>query len=105
MADSSVCKEQIMKGVNSLRSATANVLIGLCPAIIGPIAVAEGFADIMPKPAAVEVVKVDEAAMRIDIVASLRAISASLKEARVIDVGAAPKEDVQVAVVERRDRG
>jgi hypothetical protein len=105
MAGTFVCKEQIMKGLGSLPSATANVLIGLCPAVVGPIALAEGFADIMPKPEAVKIVKVDEEAVKIDLVASLRAIRASLKEARVIEAGATPKEDVKIAAAERHDRG
>jgi hypothetical protein len=105
MADSSVARSRIMKGFTNVRSATANVLIGLCPAVIGPIAVAEGFADILPRPEAVKILEVDEAAVKIDLVAQLRAIRASLQEARVIEAGATPKGDVQIAAVERRDRG
>jgi len=91
-----------MKARSSFHSATANVVIGLSPAIIGPIAVAQGFADLVPKPVAIEI---DRSAVKIDLAASLRAISASLKEARIVEIDANRKENVKVAAVERRGRG
>ena len=68
------------------------------PMRIGPIAVAEGFA----KP----VVEIDEAALKIDLAAALRAIRQSLKEARVVETDASKaKREVEVAANERRERG
>jgi hypothetical protein len=88
---------------HSIRSATANLVIGLCPALFGPIAVAEGFADVPPKP---PVVEIDEAALKIDLVATLRAIRASLEEARIIEVDPGKaKNEVKVAINEHRERG
>jgi hypothetical protein len=78
------------------------VLILLTPAIIGPLAVAEGFADVS-KPAAVEI---DRAAVKVDIAAALRALRENLSDARVVAPQAASKpEDVKLAVVEAHDRG
>ncbi|MEO8467565.1 MAG: hypothetical protein ABI640_19750 [Gammaproteobacteria bacterium] len=91
-----------MKTTSSFRSATANVLILLTPAVIGPLAVAEGFADVT-KPVAVEV---DRAVMRIDIAAALRAVRENLSDARVVAPAVAGKpEDVKLAVAEPHDRG
>ena len=79
-----------------------NVLILLIPAVIGPIAVAEGFADVT-KPGPVEI---DQAALRIDIEAALRALRQNLADARVVASDAAVKdEDVKLAVAEAHDRG
>jgi len=98
----SLSKEQIMKTIGSLRAATVNVLILLIPAVIGPIAVAEGFADVT-KPGPVEI---DKAALRIDIAAALRALRENLADARVVAPDAAVKdEDVKLAVAEAHDRG
>jgi hypothetical protein len=95
-------KEQIMKATNSFGTATANVLIMLAPALIGPIAVAEGFADVT-KPIAVEI---DRAVMRIDIAAAIRALRESLSDARIVapEMGGTP-DDVKLAVAEAHDRG
>jgi hypothetical protein len=91
-----------MKTTNTFGTATANVLILLVPAVIGPIAVAEGFADVT-KPIAVEI---DKAALRIDIAAALRALRENLADARVVPPDAAVKdEDVKLAVAEPHDRG
>jgi hypothetical protein len=91
-----------MKTIGSLRTATVNVLILLIPAVIGPIAVAEGFADVT-KPGPVEI---DKAALRIDIEAALRALRQNLADARVVAPDAAVKdEDVKLAVAEAHDRG
>jgi hypothetical protein len=96
-------KELIMKSYSALRSTTANVVIGLGPALVGPIAVAEGLADAPPKPMVVEI---DEAALKIDIVAHLRAVRASLKQAHVIEVDPSKAErEAKVAANERRERG
>jgi hypothetical protein len=78
------------------------VLILLTPAVIGPIAVAEGFADVT-KPIAVEI---DRAVMRVDIAAALRALRANLSEARVVapEISGKP-EDVKLAVAEPPNRG
>ena len=91
-----------MKATSSFGSATANVLIMLTPAVIGPIAVAEGFADVA-KPIAVEI---DRAAVRIDIAAALRALRESLGDAGIVApaMGGEP-EDVKLAVAEPPDRG
>ncbi len=91
-----------MKATSSFRSATANVLILLTPAVIGPLAVAEGFADVT-KPMAVEI---DRAAMRVDIAAALRALRENLSDARVVEaeMGGKP-EDVKLAVAEPPNRG
>jgi hypothetical protein len=91
-----------MKATSSFGTATANVLILLAPAVIGPIAVAEGFSD-ATKPIAVEI---DRAVMRIDIAAALRALRESLSDARVVtpDMGGKP-EDVKLAVSEPPNRG
>ena len=91
-----------MKATSSFRSVTANVLILLTPAVIGPIAIAEGFADVT-KPIAVEI---DRAAMRVDIVAALRALRESLSDARVVapETGGKPG-DVKLAVSEPPNRG
>jgi len=91
-----------MKATSWFGSATANVLILLAPAMIGPIAIAEGFADVT-KPIAVEI---DKAALRVDIAAALRALRESLGDARVVspEVGSKP-EDVKLAVAEPPDRG
>ena len=91
-----------MKTLGSLKTATSNVLILLIPAVIGPIAVAEGFADAAKPPA----VEIDKGALRIDIAAALRALRANLADARVVAPDAAVKdEDVKLAVVESHDRG
>lgn len=91
-----------MKTTRSLGTATANVLIMLTPALIGPLAVAEGFADVA-KPIAVEI---DRAMLRIDIAAAVRELRANLAEARVLAPDAALKdEDVKLAVAESHDRG
>ena len=91
-----------MKTTGKFGSATANVLILLTPALIGPIAVAEGLADIA-KPIAVEI---DKAALRVDIAAARRALHENLARARVVPPDAALKdEDVKLAVVEAHDRG
>lgn len=93
-----------MKTTSSFRSATANVLILLTPAVIGPLAVAEGFADVA-KPNAVEI---DRAAMRVDIAAALRAVRENLSDARVVatpPVTSGTRDDVKLAVVETHDRG
>jgi hypothetical protein len=95
------CKEQIMKATSSFGTVTANVLILLTPAVIGPIAVAEGFADVA-KPIAVEI---DRAAMRIDIAAALRALRENLGDARVAPEMAGKPEDVKLAVAEPPNRG
>lgn len=91
-----------MKATSSFRTATANVLILLAPAVIGPLAVAEGFAD-ATKPIAVEI---DRAAMRIDIEAALRALRENLSDARVVapEVSGQP-EDLKLAVAEPPNRG
>ena len=91
-----------MRATSSFGNATANVLILLTPAVIGPIAVAEGFADVT-RPVAVEI---DRAAMRIDIAAALRALRENLSDARVVapDAGSKP-EDVKLAVAEPPNRG
>ncbi len=91
-----------MKATNSFGTATANVLIMLTPALIGPIAVAEGFADVT-KPIAVEI---DRAVMRIDIAAAIRALRESLSDARIVapEMGGTP-DDVKLAVAEAHDRG
>lgn len=91
-----------MKTRGTFASATANVLILLTPALIGPLAVAEGFADVA-KPIAVEI---DKAVLRIDIRAALRAVRENLNGAR--SVPAAPgvePTDVQLAVSEPPNRG
>jgi hypothetical protein len=96
------CKEHIMKSRGTFGAAAANALILLAPALIGPLAVAEGFADSV-KPATVEV---DKAALRIDIAAALREVRANLADARVVAPNAAVKpEDVKLAVAESHDRG
>ncbi len=91
-----------MKATSSFGTATANVLILLTPAVIGPIAVAEGFADVT-KPIAIEI---DRAVMRIDIAAALRALRENLSDARVAapEIGGKP-EDVKLAVAEPPNRG
>jgi hypothetical protein len=91
-----------MKTTSPFRAAAANVLILLAPALIGPIAVAEGFADVA-KPVAVEI---DRAAIRIDVAAALRALRENLSEAKVMspEPGGRP-EDVQLAVAEPSERG
>jgi len=91
-----------MKATSSFGTATANLLIMLAPALIGPIAVAEGFADVT-KPIAVEI---DRAVMRIDIAAALRALRENLGDARVVTpaIGGKP-EDVKLAVAEPPNRG
>ncbi|HVY65550.1 MAG TPA: hypothetical protein VHH11_12085 [Gammaproteobacteria bacterium] len=91
-----------MKKSSSFGTGTVTLLIGLAPALIGPIALAEGFADIA-KPIAVEI---DKTVMRIDLAAALRAVRENLAGARVVapEAGAA-QEDVQLAVVESHDRG
>jgi hypothetical protein len=92
-----------MKTHSVFRSATTNVLIGLSPALIGPLAVTEGFADAPLKPAVVEI---DAAVLKIDIVAALRAVRESLNEAHVVEAGASKaKGEVKMAENERRDRG
>jgi hypothetical protein len=74
----------------------------LTPALIGPIAVAEGFADVT-KPIAVEI---DRAVMRIDIAAALRALRENLGDARVVAPAISGKpEDTKLAVAEPHDRG
>jgi hypothetical protein len=91
-----------MKTTSSFGAVTANVLILLTPALIGPIAVAEGFADVT-KPIAVDI---DRALMRIDLAAALRALRKNLSDARVVEPPAADKpEDVKLAVAEPPDRG
>ncbi len=91
-----------MRTTSSFRSTTANLLILLTPAVIGPLAVAEGFADVS-KPAAVEI---DRAAMRVDIAAALRALRESLSDARVVAPAMGGTiDDVKLAVAEPRDRG
>ncbi len=90
-----------MKAHTAFRSATANVVIGLGPALIGPIAIAETLADVPPKPT----IEIDEAALKIDLVAALRAIRASLESARVSDGHANAKREVKLAAAERRDPG
>ena len=91
-----------MKKSSSFSTKTANLLIGLAPALIGPIAVAEGFADVT-KPIAVEI---DKAVMRIDLAAALRAVRENLARARVVVPDASGKvEDVKLAVAEPPDRG
>ena len=91
-----------MRVTSSFRTATANVLILLTPAVIGPIAVAEGFADVT-KPVAVEI---DRAVMRIDIAAALRALRENLSDARVVAPATGGKpEDVKLAVAEPPNRG
>ena len=83
-----------MKTIGSLRTAAANVLILLIPAVIGPLAVAEGFADVM-KPAAVD-----------DIAAALRALRENAADARVVAPDAAVEdEDAQLDVAQAPDRG
>lgn len=91
-----------MKATGSFGGAVANVLILLTPALIGPIAVAEGFTDVA-KPMAVEI---DRAVMRIDIAAALRALRDNLSAARSVapETGGTP-EDVKLAVAEPPDRG
>ena len=90
-----------MKTTGSLGTAAANVLILLAPAVIGPLAVAEGFADVT-KPIAVEI---DRTVLRIDIAAALRALRENLAAARVAPDVAAKDEDVKLAVAEPHDRG
>jgi hypothetical protein len=90
-----------MKTLGSLKTATSNVLILLIPAVIGPIAIAEGFADAAKPPP----VEIDKAALRIDIAAALRAVRANLADARVVPDAAVKDEDVKLAVVESHDRG
>lgn len=91
-----------MKKASSFSTRTANLLIGLAPALIGPIAVAEGFADVT-KPIAVEI---DRAVMRIDLAAALRAVRENLASARVVAPdGGGKVEDVKLAVAEPPDRG
>ncbi len=91
-----------MKKSSSLSTRTANLLISLAPALIGPIAVAEGFADVT-KPIAVEI---DKAVMRIDLAAALRSVRENLASARVVAPDASGKvEDVQLAVADPPDRG
>ena len=93
----------VMKTTGSFGTATANVLILLTPAVIGPLAVAEGFADVA-KPIAVEI---DKAALRIDIAAALRALRENLGDARVVspEVAGSKPEDVKLAVAEPPNRG
>jgi hypothetical protein len=77
-------------------------LILLTPALIGPIAVAEGFAD-LTKPIAVEI---DKTVIRIDIAAALRSIRENLGDARIVAPGPDGKpEDVKLAVAEPPNRG
>jgi len=92
-----------MRATSSFRSATANVLILLTPAIIGPLAVAEGFADVA-KPAAVEI---DRAAVKVDIAAALRALRENLSDARVVAPPdtSGTRDSVKLAVAETHDRG
>ena len=92
-----------MRATSSFRSATANVLILLTPAVIGPIAVAEGFADVT-RPVAVEI---DRAVMRIDIAAALRALRENLSDARIVTPPdtSGTRDDVKLAVAEPHDRG
>jgi len=91
-----------MRATSSFRSATANVLILLTPAVIGPLAVAEGFADVA-KPAVVEI---DRAVMKVDIAAALRALRENLGDARVVaPATSGTAEDVKLAVAEAHDRG
>jgi len=91
-----------MKTTGSFGTATANVLILLTPAVIGPIAVAEGFADVT-KPVAVEI---DRAVMRIDVAAALRALRENLSDARGVapEAGGKP-EHIKLAVGEPPNRG
>jgi hypothetical protein len=95
-------KEKIMKATSSFGTATANLLIMLTPALIGPIAVAEGFADVT-KPIAVEI---ERAVMRIDITAALRALRENVSDARIVapERGGKP-EDVKLAAAEPPNRG
>jgi hypothetical protein len=91
-----------MKATGSFGTTIANLLILLTPALIGPIALAEGFADVT-KPIAVEI---DRAVMRIDIAAALRALRENLSDARVVAPRAGGKpEDVKLAVAEPQNRG
>jgi hypothetical protein len=95
-------KEQSMKTSSTFGTVTANALILLTPALIGPIAIAEGFADVA-KPIVVEI---DKAVMRIDIAAAVRAIRENLNDAHAVAPdGRAPPEDVKLAISEPPPRG
>lgn len=92
-----------MKTTHSWAGTTANLLILLTPALIGPIAIAEGFADVT-KPIAVEI---DKAVLRIDIRAALRAVRENLDGARIVPPGPGdlPATDVKLAVSTPPNRG
>ena len=91
-----------MQAASSFRNATANVLILLTPAVIGPIAVAEGFAN-AAKPAAIAI---HAAALRTEVAAAVRALRQNLEAAPVVPPDAAVNdENVHLAVAEPRRRG